>query len=61
MRKRLPYNTNSNLSAVILISRDNPPKTLFFIAKPPYIAPRSFRAYVVNGSLRARKFALTFF
>ncbi|EBI6230800.1 hypothetical protein DX323_05580 [Salmonella enterica] len=34
---------------------------MIFIVKPPYLAPQSFRPYIVNGSLRARKFVMTFF
>ncbi|HFW0181624.1 TPA: hypothetical protein ACIART_004028, partial [Salmonella enterica subsp. enterica serovar Chailey] len=59
--KRLPDSSYRDLSVQTLILRKNPLKTLIFIVKPPYLAPQSFRPYIVNGSLRARKFVMTFF
>jgi len=60
-RKRLPGFFNRKLSALIQITCQKILKTHFFTAKDTYIKGQSFSAHVVGGSLRARKFSLTFF
>ncbi|WP_276867078.1 hypothetical protein, partial [Enterobacter oligotrophicus] len=60
-RNRLLRFLSRKLSALIQINRQKTPKTPVFTEKDAYLLAWSFRPYVVNGSLRARKFSLMFF